>query len=67
MSDTANAPAKESWFKGLSREFKKIIWPSKATLAKESVAVVIITVVLGAIIELVDWLVKLGLDKILAI
>ncbi|MDO4317770.1 MAG: preprotein translocase subunit SecE [Lachnospiraceae bacterium] len=67
MSDTAKTPAKESWFKGLSREFKKIIWPSKATLVKESVAVVIITVILGAIIEVVDWIVKFGLDKILAI
>lgn len=67
MSDTAKTPAKESWFKGLLREFKKIIWPSKATLVKESVAVVIITVILGAIIEVVDWIVKFGLDKILAI
>ncbi len=67
MSDTTKTPVKESWFKGLSREFKKIIWPSKATLFKESVAVVVITVLLGAIIEVVDWVVKFGLDKILAI
>ncbi len=67
MSETTNAPAKESWFKGLSKEFKKILWPSKVTLFKESAAVAIITIALGIIISLIDWVVKLGLDKILAI
>lgn len=27
---------KESWFKGLDREFKKIVWPDKMTVAKET-------------------------------
>ena len=40
---------KKSWFKGLSQEFKKIIWPDKMTLAKQTAAVVSISVVLGAI------------------
>ena len=31
---------KKSWFKGLKAEFKKIIWPDKKTLAKETSAVV---------------------------
>ena len=31
---------KKSWFKGLNREFKKIIWPDKMTLAKQTTAVV---------------------------
>ena len=61
MSDTANAPAKSSWWKGLKAEWKKIIWPSRNTLAKESAAVVIITVILGLLIKLVD----LGVEQIL--
>ncbi|MBP5491055.1 MAG: preprotein translocase subunit SecE [Lachnospiraceae bacterium] len=64
MSDTAaNAPAKSSWFKGLKAEWKKIVWPSRNTLAKESVAVVIITVILGLLIKLVD----LGVEQILGL
>ena len=63
MSETANAPAKTSRWKGLRAEWKKIIWPSKNTLAKESVAVVIITVILGILIKLID----LGIDKLLAL
>ena len=61
MSDTANAPAKSNWWKGLKAEWKKIVWPSRNTLAKESAAVVIITVILGLLIKLVD----LGVEQIL--
>ncbi|MBO4653534.1 MAG: preprotein translocase subunit SecE [Lachnospiraceae bacterium] len=63
MSDTANAPAKSSWWKGLKAEWKKIVWPSRNTLAKESAAVVIITVILGLLIKLVD----LGVEQILGL
>ncbi len=27
---------KKSWFKGLSSEFKKIVWPDKMTLVKQT-------------------------------
>ena len=63
MSDTANAPAKSSWWKGLKAEWKKIVWPSRNTLAKESAAVVIITVILGLLIKLVDF----GVEQILGL
>ncbi|MBR6020051.1 MAG: preprotein translocase subunit SecE [Lachnospiraceae bacterium] len=63
MSDNANAPAKTSWFKGLKAEWNKIIWPTRNTLAKESVAVVIITVILGVLIKAVDF----GVEQILGI
>ncbi len=46
---------KKSWFKGLNREFKKIVWPDKMTVAKETAAVVSVSVVLGAIIAVVDF------------
>ena len=49
MGDAANekAPVVKSWFKGLKAEFKKIIWPDKETLVKQTIAVIIITGVLG--------------------
>lgn len=53
---------KKSWFKGLNREFKKIIWPDKLTLAKQTAAVVVVSVVLGAIIALIDFMVQYGVD-----
>ena len=54
---------KKSFWQGVKSEWKKIIWPTKSTLAKESVAVVIITVILGILIKLID----LGIDKLLAL
>ena len=35
---------KKSWFKGMKAEFKKVIWPDKVTLAKQTTAVVSVTV-----------------------
>ena len=67
MSDTAAAPKKEKFFDGVKREFKKIVWPDKVTLVKESAVVVVISVILGAVIALVDAAIKFGLDKILTL
>ena len=52
----------KSWFKGLNREFKKIIWPDKMTLAKQTTAVVSVSVVLGIIIAIVDFIAQYGVD-----
>ena len=40
---------KSGWFTGLKAEFHKIIWPTKEQLAKETTAVVIVSVILGLI------------------
>ena len=53
---------KKSWFKGLKAEFRKIIWPDKETRAKQTAAVVSVSVVLGAIIAVIDFLVQNGVD-----
>ena len=53
---------KKSWFKGLKAEFRKIIWPDKETLSKQTAAVVSVSVVLGAIIAVIDFLVQNGVD-----
>lgn len=45
---------KKSWFQGLQAEFKKVIWPDKKTLGKQTVAVVFITAILGILISVID-------------
>ena len=65
MSETTvEKPKKKSWFKGLKAEFKKIIWPDKKTLAKQTVAVIVCSLALGAIISVVDALLQNGIDLI---
>lgn len=56
-SDKAQKP---SFFAGVKAEMKKISWPDKESLLKQSVAVVCISVVAGAIITLLDFLIQYG-------
>lgn len=62
---TAAKPAKKSFFKGVKSEWRKITWPSKEDLTKETVAVVFISVLLGVIIAVLDAAIKFGIDKII--
>ena len=63
MSDNKEtSPAlKRSWFQGLKQEFKKITWPGKKQLARETTVVLVIAILIGSIITVVDWLLGLGL------
>ena len=62
----AKAP-KKSWFKGLKAEFKKIIWPDKKSLARESAAVVASAVALGIIIKIIDVVINYGLEFLMSL
>ena len=53
---------KKSWFKGLKAEFNKSVWPDKNTLAKQTTAVVAVSVILGALIAVIDAALKYGID-----
>ena len=48
--------------KGLQAEFKKVIWPDKNTLTKQTTAVVAVSVILGALIAVIDAALKYGID-----
>ena len=62
MSDKKEKAQKKSWFKGLKAEFKKGVWPDKNTLAKQTTAVVSVSVLLGALIAVIDAVLKYGID-----
>ena len=64
-NNTAEKAPKKSWFKGVKSEFKKIIWTDKETLTKQSIAVVAVTVVLGIVIYILDFLIEIGIKIIL--
>ena len=62
MSETTvEKPKKKNWFKGLKAEFKKIIWPDKKTLLKQTAAVISCSVLLGVIIWAIDAVIQFGL------
>lgn len=61
MSEEAK---KTSWFKGMKAEFKRISWPTKDTLTKETAAVIFISVLLGVIITVIDLIIRTGIEFI---
>ena len=64
MSETEKTQ-KKSWFKGLHAEFKKVIWPDKKTLARQTTAVVAVSVILGALIAVIDVILRYGIDLLI--
>ncbi len=61
----AKKVVKNSFIKNLKVEFKKIIWPDKATLTKQTASVLVMSVVLGAIVAVLDLIIKFGLNIII--
>lgn len=56
---------KEGFFSQIKAEFKKIIWPSRQSLLKQTGVVLIYSVVLGVVITLVDLVIQFGLDLVI--
>ena len=61
---TEKAPVKSS-FKGFKAEFKKIVWPDQETVVKQTVSVTVISILLGAVIAILDFIIKWGLSFII--
>ncbi len=65
MADSAKADKKAvKFFDGVKAEFKKISWPDKDSLLKQSIAVVVISLVVGAIITVLDFGLQYGVEFI---
>lgn len=68
MADSAKSEAKkESFWKGVKTEFKKIAWPDRKETVKQSVAVICVSVVLGLIITFLDTLIQFGINFLTSI
>lgn len=61
MSNEEKAP-RVKFFDGVKAEFRKVIWPDKDTLLKQSVAVVIVSIGMGVIIALIDVIMQYGIN-----
>lgn len=58
-------PGIGAWFKNMDVEFKKIIWPDRTSLIRQSVAVIASAVSLGFLIALLDAIIKFGFGFII--
>lgn len=62
MAEKNEKGLKKSWFDGLKAEFRKIIWPDQKSLVKQTGAVVAVSIVLGMIIAVLDFIFQYGVD-----
>ena len=67
MADSTAKQNRPGFFKGVKTEFKKISWPDRKATLKQSIAVVAISVVLGVIIALLDYVIKYGVNFLTSI
>ena len=47
---------------GLKAEFGKIVWPDGQTIYKQSVAVILVTIVIALLIVFFDMIIQYGVD-----
>ena len=52
----------KDWWKGLKTEFRKITWPDRDTLTRETVTVTVTAIVLGVIIATLDMILQYGIN-----
>ena len=64
MADKENKP---SFWEGVKAEWRKIIWPNGEDLAKKTTAVVVVSVILGVIIAILDFLIQHGIDWLISL
>ena len=67
MGNSVEKKAGSGFIKGVKQEFKKIVWPDRQSTLRQSIAVVAISVVLGVVIAILDYVAKTGVDFIISI
>ena len=53
---------KSDFFKGVKAEYKKIIWPNREDLIKQTIAVITVSLILCLLIVSMYWIIRYGLE-----
>ena len=62
MANSTEKQKRPSFFKGVKSEFKKISWPDRQSTLKQSVAVVAISIAVGILIAVLDYIIQYGVS-----
>ena len=60
MSEKKNSGLQD-FFKGLKTEYNKIIFPTRQDIIKETTATIVVSLLVGALIAVLDLIMKTGL------
>ena len=44
------------WFREMKSELKKVVWPSRKTVIRNTLVVILVVLVIGVLIWVFDWL-----------
>lgn len=64
MSEKKNSGLQD-FFKGLKTEYNKIIFPTRQDIIKETSATIVVSLLVGALIAVLDLIMKTGLGFII--
>lgn len=64
MSERKNSGLQD-FFKGLKTEYNKIIFPTRQDIIKETTATIVVSLLVGALIAVLDLIMKTGLGFII--
>ena len=67
MAEKQQVSKTKTWWEGVKAEWRKIIWPTRDDLAKKTGTVAIVSIVLGVIIAILDFLIQNGIDLLLGL
>ncbi len=67
MSNEANNSKISNRWRSIKAQFRRIIWPTKETVARESAVVLCVSVVLGLVIAVLDRVLLQLIDLIIAL
>ena len=62
MSGKNEKKSLKDWYHGLSAEYRKISWPDRDTLTRETVTVTVVSIILGVIIATLDMIIQYGIS-----
>lgn len=66
MADmNADKAPKKNYWKGLKAEYKKIVWPNRETVTKQTIVVLVVSMLLGVLIGVLDMIFKFGINLII--
>ncbi|MCI9593490.1 MAG: preprotein translocase subunit SecE [Lachnospiraceae bacterium] len=66
MADmNADKAPKKNYWKGLKAEYKKIVWPNRETVTKQTIVVLVVSLLLGVLIGVLDMIFKFGINLII--
>ena len=67
MAEKQQVSKTRTWWEGVKAEFRKIIWTNRDDLIKKTGTVTIVSIVLGVIIAILDFLIQNGIDVLLGL